>query len=406
MDDSFTVINESKLEDFEALIKKLQNPEGSLLLCPETSKRADIILLDSKPGEQVLYCVRCLVTNPDIVGKHRHDLIPVDDFLEKCQEIIDNKKTKSEGISFDRATELIQLITNQAKDRLIKQVESAFQASIEKASGDFKTYISSSVFESPQEQDKEELKGLKGMENYPNNIQELVHFFIVNKIDRKFLLKDTLEACLQDFTLKKNEQDRIDSIVRGVLSSMFAELMYLNKSIKRFNPTTDITCRNFQIQPLYTYSGNGSLSMCFMVSRAAYFHGFSNFLGQVNTPVEYTISVGEAKNLNQVLKVIQTTLKVNADAVVVSERQSANSSAEVFDSPLPLQENVWYNICMNPRTNGANFNIYWGTGVNNTGTNLFKDRRECGLEITLKSGTDDNCGNSTYATIFPDFFIS
>src|SRR3990167_7301618 len=406
MDDSFTIISESKLEDFELSLKKLRAPGSQLLLCSETGKKADVVLLNSKPGQQVLFCVRWLISNPDIVSKHRSDLCSVEDFLAKCSEIIQNKKAKSEGLSFELAHELLQQICQNVRQKIMKQVESAFDEQIEKASSDLKMYISTSVFDAPLEDAKDENKALSGISNYPSYIQELIQFFIVNKVDRKFLLKETLEAHLEEFTLSAHEQDRINQIVKGILNKLFSELLFANKSIKRFNPTTDVTCRNFQIQPLYTYSGNGSLSVCFQVSRPAYFHGFSNYWGQVNTNVEYTISVGEAKNLANVLQVIQTTLKTQANAVIVSERQSASSSAELLDVPILLQENMWYNICMNPRTNGQNFNMFWGTGEDQIGNEIFADTRPDGLEIQLKTGLDESEYNSTYATIFPDFFIS
>ena len=69
---------------------------------------------------------------------------------------------------------------------------------------------------------------------------------------------------------------------------------------------------------------------------------------------------------------------------------------------------VWYNITMQP-VGVQDYSMQWGHMIHPSGTLLQGDQGEfkmnSGTKVTFKLGLDDTSGNSTFAHIYPDFFM-
>jgi hypothetical protein len=394
-----------ELYTIKQTIASLKTNPGQIR-CPSTNREAVAILIRAKPNQQSVFCVKCLVERSDELAKVKKDLLLLEDFLKNIDDQVTLLENKKDTISEKEANEMLDRVMLNLKNSLIQQIETAFDQSLIVIPAELKTYISlitSEAMQNEPEVDKVEKAQQEMPTTAPHQLKEAMLFYTLNMVDRKMLLKETLSDA-QKTCLTKETKEQVNLLVERVLKTAANTILYENKFIRKFNPESDIIRRMNNIQPVYQYSMNGNLSLSFKVDHPAIFYGFSNYQATENFRVRYTISVGESKNMNNVLLEFESTLRTANDAIELSQQQTERTSAELFELPLVLEPEVWYNISMNP-IEQRNIMMYWATATNQQGMPDQGFKLQSGKEVRFKGGLDDNCGNSTYAHIYADFYI-
>jgi len=393
------------LEKIKATVASLKSNPAQIR-CPSTDRQAVAILLRAKPNQQSVYCVKCLVEKSDELARVKKDLVLFEDFLKNVEDQIHLLENKKDTISQKEATDLLDRVMQQIKNKVLLQIETTYDKFVEEATADLKNYIGQVTAGASQVQPEQaELAKIvqEAPSTAPEHLREAILFYTLNMVDRKMLLKDTL-AEAQESELPRQTAAQLTRLVELLLKSAANTLLFENKFVRKFNPETDIIRRMTNLQALYPYNMNGNLSLSFKLDQQAIFYGFSNYQASENFRVRYTVSAGESKNLNQVLLEFESTLRTPETAVVLSQQQTDRTSAELFAEPLVLEAEIWYNLSMNP-IEQRNISMYWGTAPNQQGTNEQGFRLESGKEARFKGGLDDNCGNSTYAHVYADFYF-
>ena len=374
--------------------------------CPATNRDAVAILLRAKAGQQSIFCVKCMVEKSEELARVKKDLVPLEDFLINVEDQINLLENKKDTISEKEAIEFLDRVMQRLKEQVMLQIESTYDKSITEVTAELKTYIGL-VTSGAVKDESEKMEVAKALEETPSTIPEqlsdAVQFYNVNMIDRKMLLKESLKEAMEA-EVNKQILDQFTLHLERLLKTVASSLLFENKFFRKFNPETDIIRRLTNIQPFYQYAMNGNLSLSFKVDHPSIFYGFSNYQATDNFRVKYTISEGESKNLNNVLLEFESNLRTANNSHVLSQQQSASTSAELFASPLVLEPEIWYNISMNP-IEQRNITMYWATATNQQGTLDQGFRLNSGKEVRFKGGLDDNCGNSSYAHIYADFYI-
>ena len=383
------------------------------LKCPETGRPAVAILTKATPKQQTLFCVKCLVDKFEEIIPQRSNLILLEDFFSMLERQIEMKEGTKDIISEEKVVSSISAISQSVKAAIHSEIDKSYSQHVESAENEMRQYCQLVIKGQPESVISEGQIPLilkselwEAPHSLPPSMRALVQFYLENMIDRKMLLSETLEEANNNiYELDVSTKKAVERLVKNLLVKEMSSLLFANKFIKKLNPEMDIIKRMSSIQPLYAYAQNGNLSLSFKVSRPAVFYGFNNYQSNVETRVRYTLSRGEAKNLLDVILAWDSTLRDPQQAIVITDQQTNQTSAEMLEKPIQLEAEVWYNITMNPNEN-RNINMYWGNGTNIGGGNTQILTNQNQTEVHFKNGTDDNCGNGTYAHIFPDFFIS
>lgn len=366
--------------------------------CPITGKPVEAVLLNSKEGEQAMFCAKCMIMQSGFLALKKNQVILYEDLLDSVGRLMDKSKQMEETFTKKDAQDLLKRIMDKNRRDTHKAIEEYFESSMKKESADLMGYIDS-LYHKPDSL----LPNDPVPANLPEELRRVAAFYKVNSLDRKKLLEETTAGITSK--IEKVDINRIDIATKMLMLRINNNLLYENKYIKIWNPEVDVVNRLLTLQPLYTYSGAGNLSFSFKVDQPTYFFGFAVYQAQQEYRVRFTISQGEVKTLNAVIREFNSTLKVEGAAINVSSKQTARTSAELFDVPILLEAGEFYNISMNA-IDHQNFNMHWGNGCHPSCTQQGETTLASGTRITFKNAADDNCGNGMYAHIYADLFLA
>ena len=395
------------MEEVTNILDRLESGQ-TLFKCPYSGKPAAAVLTVCKPGEQSVFCVRCLIDNSKVLDRKKKDLIILEDLVDRSKDIIQRMKHETPAIVKEEAKKQFNDALSTLKQNILEQVSKQFDEIVEESLKDSVKYIDEQVFleeriNEEQEAEKNQIASLE-LSGLPDDLKKLVSFYLFNLVDRKYLLKENLVKFKLNLDQNKSYFDNLKKKLKSIISGVNSEFLYNNRLIRKFIAHTDIINRGLGLQPLYQYQAGGNLSLSIMTDKKSNFYGFSNYLGGVNTPVLYTISQGDVKTLTTVILSYETTLHTHQDANIIDESQTPQTSAEVFDQPIVLEADTWYNISMSP-INAQPFMICWGNAAAQPNNANAQFNLPDGGFVFVKGAADDNCGNSTYAHIYADLYI-
>ena len=376
--------------------------------CQSTGRPVEFVIVKGNIERDPFICTKCALEVLHTKKYEKEDIIEFDLFLKHLQKGI--VQVRNNKINDEHLKECMDTIERKMVDKygvcVTQSLNKLHSETIEKIE-DAEVWTGES---------KDRVIRYENIDSIDQNQPDftfLIQFYRNTHKNKQRILSSYLEKMKkEEMELKQKEKDNLTNLIKQDFNKVLAPIFGMLKMYPELSESTET------INRFYTFSDSNQDFSCtmvhsvnIMVDQETWWYGFTQLAINQGSQNEATFAISEGKmkseNPKDTILLQKSLLESNMSKLVrINKKQSSNTFPIIFNSPLLLAPNVWYNLSLFFEDNSSNiFRSMKGQSISNQMQSISYTSKD-GTTVTFSRGKNDTSKMSVFNGILPDFFIS